>query len=226
MKKHSLSTQALGLSKQSCASNIASLCASLLIVTAWPGSVVAADQHGGKKDRTPIQHVIVVVGENHTFDNVFGGYAPQAGQSVWNLLSEGIINPDGSPGINFWRATQNQATDTGVYSVTPSTLGPYAAVDQPNTTYAFGLPGNVPDPRFPASLPNGPFQISKYVPYEGTFTGDPVHRFFQMWQQYDGGRLDLFQWVAETVGIGPQNGAPAPTPGVTGQGGVAMGFLI
>ena len=30
---------------------------------------------------------------------------------------------------------------------------------------------------FPPDLPNGPFQITKYVSY-GAHTGDPVHRFF------------------------------------------------
>jgi phospholipase C len=31
---------------------------------------------------SPIEHVIVVVGENHTFDNVFGGYVPRPGQTI------------------------------------------------------------------------------------------------------------------------------------------------
>ena len=60
--------------------------------------------------------------------------------------------------------------------------GPYDKLPQPNTTYATGEPGNVPDPRFPADLANGPFHISRYAAYSD-FVGDPVHRFFQMWQQ-------------------------------------------
>ncbi len=47
---------------------------------------------------TPIKHVIIVVGENHTFDNLFGTYQPQAGQHIDNLLTKGIVNADGSPG--------------------------------------------------------------------------------------------------------------------------------
>lgn len=173
---------------------------------------------------TPIRHVIVVVGENHTFDNIFGGYQPRAGQTIWNLLSKGIINPDGTPGPKASLALQRKADGTGQYRVKPPKTGAYDALNQPNTTYAFGLPQNVPDPRFPETLPNAPFQLSKFLPYEGNFSGDPVHRFFQMWQQYDGGDLDLFPWVAETVGIGPQNGAPVPAPGNTYQGALSMGF--
>ena len=30
---------------------------------------------------TPIKHVVVIIGENHTFDNVFGTYQPPPGQT-------------------------------------------------------------------------------------------------------------------------------------------------
>ncbi len=40
---------------------------------------------------SPIKHVIVVVGENRTFDHVFGAYTPRQGQTVANLLSKGIL---------------------------------------------------------------------------------------------------------------------------------------
>src|SRR5262249_47392516 len=50
----------------------------------------------------------------------------------------------------------------------------------------------------------------------------PVHRFFQMWQQIDGGGRDLFVWVGETSGEGSQNRAN-PDAG-TNQGAVSIGF--
>src|SRR5499433_829236 len=53
-----------------------------------------------------IKHVIVLIGENRTFDHVFATYKPRHGQSVSNLLSRGIINADGSPGPNAADATQ------------------------------------------------------------------------------------------------------------------------
>mgnify|MGYP002279555701 CR=1 FL=1 len=173
--------------------------------------------------RTPIHHLIVVIGENHTFDNLFGGYRPPHGQTIHNLLSEGIINADGTPGPNFEKAAQQRALDADVYTLDPAIIGPYRTLPRPNTTYATGLPQNVPDKRFPADLPNGPFQITRYVPY-GAYTGDPAHRFFQMWQQVHGGKMDLFTWVAQTVSIGPQNDGFSPSPKDTFQGGVAMGF--
>src|SRR5262245_11986454 len=55
---------------------------------------------------TPIKHVIVIIGENRTFDNVYGTYVPRHGQHVANLLSRGIVRPDGSPGPNSSVAEQ------------------------------------------------------------------------------------------------------------------------
>jgi len=40
---------------------------------------------------TPIKHVIVIIGENRTFDNIFATYVPKHG-TVSNLLSRGIIH--------------------------------------------------------------------------------------------------------------------------------------
>jgi phospholipase C len=169
---------------------------------------------------TPIKHVIVIIGENHSFDNVFGAFQPKNGQKVFNLLSEGIITSSGNFGPNVQLAAQQQATDTTTYSLTPKKTGPYATLPQPNTTYAQGLPQNVPDKRFPANLPNGPYQITKYVPYLDSFVGDPLHRFYQMWQEQDGGKHDLYTWVHETAG--DDNGAIPPKP--IYQGALDMGY--
>ncbi len=73
------------------------------------------------------------------------------------------------------------------YQVTPRIAGGYARLPQPGTTYALGLPKFAPDQRFPDDLPNGPFQITRYADCMAA-VGDPVHRFFQMWQQVDGGQ--------------------------------------
>ena len=60
---------------------------------------------------TPIKHVIVIIGENRSFDHVFATYKPKDGEKVLNLLSEGIINADGTPGPNFYKAEQRAAVD-------------------------------------------------------------------------------------------------------------------
>jgi phospholipase C len=174
---------------------------------------------------SPIEHIIVIVGENHTFDNVFGGYVPRPGQTVLNLLSQDIITDEGKPGRNFDNARQRTADPKGAYSLNPTRKPAYLKLPQPDTTYATGQPGNIPDPRFPDDLVNGPFQLSRYMAFSD-FPGDPVHRFFQMWQQVGSqNKKDLFVWVAETAGTGNHNDGFGTTPDDTHQGGLAMGFF-
>ena len=61
------------------------------------------------KTATPIKHVIIIVGENRSFDHLFATYVPKSkSDKVLNLLSEGIVNADGTPGPNFAKAHQYQ----------------------------------------------------------------------------------------------------------------------
>jgi len=175
---------------------------------------------------TPIKHVIVIVGENHSFDSLFATYVPIQGQKIHNLLSQDIIKYDGTLGSNYKKASQMHATVHDKYSISPGGKKPYTFLPRPNTGMAFGQrwPANSEDQRFPANLPNGPFQITKYVPYAYGSSGNPVHRFFQMWQQYDRGLNDLYVWTGATVGIGPDNSAPAPVASNSLQGAEPMGY--
>ena len=173
--------------------------------------------------RTPIEHVIVIVGENRTFDNLFATYQPKSRQPVGNLLSRGIVLADGSPGPNFRLAEQHTAEVLDTYTPTPKVTGSYSKLPQPYAFGAFGQRYDVPDARFAEPMPNGPFQITQHVGY-GAHTGDPIHRFFQMWQQINGGKMDLFVWTAETVGMGGSNGELPFAPNKNYQGSVSMGF--
>lgn len=188
---------------------------------------------------TPIQHVIVVIGENQTFDGLFATYEPPKGQTVRNLLSEGIVRADGTPGPDFALAAQSKGAPLHAYVLQPERAGTYATLPQPlqigeMNPVTFQSAAGVPDTRFPADLPNGPFQITKYVPYRNAgkdglaalvVTGDPVHRFFQMWQQTGGDNLrhDMFVWVADTTGMGGDT--KGVTPANPAQGGELMGFM-
>jgi phospholipase C len=49
--------------------------------------------------RTPIKHVIIIVGENRSFDHLFATYTPVKGEKVENLLSKHIITERVEPVI-------------------------------------------------------------------------------------------------------------------------------
>jgi phospholipase C len=72
-------------------------------------------QSGSKSNDTvttsPVKHVIVIIGENRSYDHVFATYVPKHGQFTWNLLFEGIVKSDGTPGPNFSKVTQTAASD-------------------------------------------------------------------------------------------------------------------
>jgi phospholipase C len=66
---------------------------------------------------TPIKHLVVVIGENRSFDHVFATYVPRPGQRVANLLAKGIVRADGSPGPNFAAAAQVAAAPQPRYFI-------------------------------------------------------------------------------------------------------------
>lgn len=109
--------------------------------------------------RTPITHVIVLIGENRTFDHLFATYAPQGPDSVRNLLSEGIVNADGSPGPYFYKAAQYQAVApfrTRYYiSLNDNEKVPYQTLPPPTLNFS-PSPATGEPPPFPAATPPAP----------------------------------------------------------------------
>jgi len=225
---------------------------------------------------TPIQHVIVIIGENRSFDHVFATYQPAKGQTIQNLLSKGIITANGKRGANWAQAAQASAVDQTTYQIDPGSKVQYANIPPPGTdgaptaasdtspapfqtlavaklaepdlfgsyynfllTGATGLPNGVVDTRIPNvnALGPGPFPLTEGLAYDN-YTGSPVHRFYQMWQETDcaahhattvnpsGCINDLFPWVETTIGAG-NNGTAQPLPFTTittGEGSDAEGF--
>src|SRR6266404_4905415 len=92
--------------------------------------VSSAEAKEHSKTRTPIKHVIVIIGENRTFDHVFATYQPKHREAVSNLLSKGIVNSDGTPGPNFSLASQSSANDSSPdgYQLNPSSNAAYSVL--------------------------------------------------------------------------------------------------
>ncbi|HXM43341.1 MAG TPA: alkaline phosphatase family protein [Bryobacteraceae bacterium] len=248
----------------------------ILALLANLGTPAPAGAQDHPATATPIQHVIVIIGENRSFDHVYATYKPASGQTVSNLLSKGIIDAKGQPGSNRALAAQFNALDTTTYGISPTPKKEYPNIPPPGTqgaptvasdsspapfqtlavaelaepdlfgkynnyliTGATGLPNDVVDTRVKGAydLGSGPFQITPSIVYD-SYTGSPVHRFYQMWQQTDcatshttsanpsGCLDDLFSWVEVTIGAG-NNGAPQTQPFTeisTGEGSDALGF--
>ncbi|MGO9472486.1 MAG: alkaline phosphatase family protein [Rhodomicrobium sp.] len=201
----------------------------LCAIAAVPGLLAAGMVHAAEADgkphtATPVKHLIIIIGENRTFDHVFGVYKPSPGQTVSNLLSKGIVKEDGSPGANFGAAAQFSVPAQSAYYISADAKTPYASLPAPQlsgtpnaprlsdppfataeaasaaehdlapgdmrllTTGASGLAGTTgADTRIASAsnLPNGPFQLAGPALAYDAYTGDMVHRFYQMWQESD-----------------------------------------
>ena len=109
---------------------------------------------------TPIKHVIIIIGENRTFDHVFATYAPQPGETVNNLLSQGIVNADGTPGTNSPARRKAQRRSPDTYNSAPPVKTPYAAAaagdDRRRPFRAVATPSRRPSPASPPSGPRRP----------------------------------------------------------------------
>ena len=76
-------------------------------------STAQAQTDNDAKTTTPIKHVIVIIGENRSFDHVFATYVPRATKKFGTCSREGIVKADGTPGPNFDKAHQRAAVDLG-----------------------------------------------------------------------------------------------------------------
>jgi len=112
------------------------------------------DRADRPKTRTPIEHVIILIGENRGLDHTFGVYRPKGkGETISNLLSKGIVKEDGSPGPNFVLAQQFAVAAQptwyfGAPNSAKTAYGPGNLMPQPNTNGAPTAPSDVRPPPF------------------------------------------------------------------------------
>jgi phospholipase C len=96
-------------------------------------AISQAAESSTRETRSPIQHVIVIVGENRSFDHLFATYKPRNDERIDNLLSKHIVREDGSPGVNYFKSWQYKAdaTDGAVYQLSPKSKTLYPELPAP-----------------------------------------------------------------------------------------------
>lgn len=115
-----------------------------------------------------IQHIVVIVLENHSFDSLYGHF-PGA---------NGVL--DAKPEVSM-----QTELDGRLYEELPPALGGLGKDGKP-----------VADGRIPKNLPNEPFDLGEYVPASSKIHDLP-HSFYLHQQQIDGGRMDRFVALSE-----------------------------
>ena len=152
----------------------ANLVALVLLVNA----ASCASINARRPDLSRIQTIVVIYAENRSFDHLYGMFPGADG------IADALADPS--------RYTQRDL-DGSILPILPPVWLP-------------GLDANgrpVPDPSFPADLPNRPFRIDAdginrplSVP-----TRDLVHRFYQNKEQIDGGANDRFAALSDAGGL-------------------------
>ena len=139
---------------------------------------------------TPIKHVIIIIGENRTFDNVFATYQPKSGETVWNLLSEGIVKPDGTPGANYSKAMQSSGSGYGAYKLDPPKT-PYVTLpachagggaDKYGTPFGCAVLEIALTP--PATDCNSTANVAAVMPFENGLSLTPTNSGGPIYYQY------------------------------------------
>jgi phospholipase C len=184
------------------------------VAFAQSNSVDAVADH--QKTESPIKHVIVLIGENRTFDHVFATYVPRSRDSVSNLLSKGIINADGTPGPHFRESSQFQAIapfNTKYFiSLDKDDKAPYDVL--PSPTLNFAPVKTVFPPGTPAAL-LAAVEPSLNIDDVNLLTTGAASEFTQTFVQPDPDtRVDNFNTL--TNGSFPLKGVKLPYDSYTG----------
>ena len=151
-----------------------------------------------------INHIVVIYEENHSFDNLYGGWEGvnglaraaaehtlQVGQAVphvaYHCLMQNDVNLTSPPLPADCTDTTTGTTFTSHFLNAPFSIEAFIPKDsrtcpQPGVFAPNGLPPS------PSNLPGG-------------CTRDIVHRFYQEQYQLDGGNQDLYTTGSDAVGL-------------------------
>ena len=162
-----------------------------------------SDTNHGSRNRklSKIRHIVVIYQENHSFDNLYGGWEGVDGRA--NADSAHTIQV-GQAGTPYTCLLQND------FSLTSPPLSADCVDATTGTTFA-------------SHFTNAPFQIEFYIPattqtcpkptagtnalppspdnLPGGCTRDLVHRFYQEQYQLDGGKQDRYVTGSDAIGL-------------------------
>jgi acid phosphatase len=169
-----------------------------LLALVLPSAAIAHGHHG----RDGVKRIVVIYEENHSFDNLYGGWEGVNGIANADAAHATQVNEAGTPFTCLMQDDANLASP------------PLTATCHDATTAT----------AFDSAFPNAPFEIDKYIapadttcPPSGDFskpngfpkgtglpggcTRDLVHRFYQEQYQLDGGKQDRYTTGSDAVGL-------------------------
>lgn len=183
------------------------ICSVTVLLAACSPTQKADQWHG-------IEHIVVIFQENHSFDNIYGGWGEVNGQKINGIAQAPSdkriqVGADGTPLACLLVIDKNLSS--------PSPL-PTTCVDQAHPATQ-GTPPNVQPVN--SHFTNTPFSIDEFIPPTATTcptagaddevlngtgtpggcTGDLVHRFYQEQYQINGGHQNRYTAGSDAAGL-------------------------
>jgi acid phosphatase len=164
-----------------------------------PPAMASGGGHGHGGGLGKVDHFVVIYEENHSFDNLYGGWERVNGLDDADAAHTSQVNQAGAP---YDCLLQNDV------NLSSPPLSPTCA----NTAPAFSSHfANEPfriedyiapeDTTCPKPGMSAPFGVVKGSGEPGGCTRDLVHRFYQEQYQLDGGRQDRYMTGSDAVGL-------------------------
>jgi acid phosphatase len=164
---------------------------------AAPAAAHGGGGHGGGLKK--IDHFVVIYQENHSFDNLYGGWEGVDGVASADRAHTAQIN---QAGAEYQCLLQNDVnlTSPPLSATCTNTAPPFTShfTNAPFRIDDYIAPEDTTCPAPGASAPNG---VLKGSGLPGGCTRDLVHRFYQEQYQLNGGRQNRYVTGSDAVGL-------------------------
>jgi acid phosphatase len=162
----------------------------------------SAAKNGPSKSLDKIDHIVVIYEENHSFDNLYGGWEGING--LQNAAGHSTqVAQDGTP---YTCLEQNDVNLALFASGCTTGFQPAPTATPPNvfTNGPFAIDSFIPSSATTCPKPNGTFAAHGFLNgtgLPGGCTADIVHRYYQEQYQIDGGKQDRYVTGSDAVGL-------------------------
>ena len=174
-----------------------------VILALGPVAVAGADDRSDKLQK--INHIVVIYQENHSFDNLYGGWEGVNGRANADAAHTQQINQSGAPfncllqdDVNLTSPSPLPTTCTETITLPAKTINS-DLVNKPFSIDELIQPTDTTCPPL-----NGAFMANGYkkgTGQPGGCTRDLVHRFYQEPYQINGGQMNRYVTGSDAVGL-------------------------
>jgi acid phosphatase len=159
------------------------------------------DEHGASASLRNFKHIVVIYEENHSFDNLYGGWEGVNGLGSVDISRTTQVNQAGQPyGCLLQDDVNLTSPPLSTTCTDSSTATPFAShfTNAPFTIDDYIKPTDTTCPAPGVFAGNG---VPKGTGLPGGCTRDLVHRFYQEQYQLDGGKQDRYVTGSDAEGL-------------------------